>query len=147
LDLIDRQFGAVHIPPAVKAEVLRHPNPFAREVLKNAFASGRIIETTDVDLEPISLLLRRTLDQGESEAISLAVNSGSELMLIDEREGREVARRLGLRLTGTLGILMRAKLDGSLTSLKDVINELQINHAFSLAPALVERALREVGEN
>jgi len=116
-------------------------------VLKNAFASGWIIETTDVDLEPISLLLRRTLDQGESEAISLAVNSGSELMLIDEREGREVARRLGLRLTGTLGILMRAKLDGSLTSLKDVINELQINHAFSLAPALVERALREVGEN
>lgn len=147
LDLIQRQFGAVHIPPTVKAEVLRHPNPLAKESLKNALASGWIIEDKDVNLEPVSSLLRTTLDQGESEAISLAVNTHAELTLIDEREGREIARKLGLRLTGTLGILIRAKLDGSLGSLKDVIHELQNNYSFSLAPALVERALREVDES
>lgn len=97
-------------------------------------------------MEPLSLLLRRTLDQGESDAISLAVKSRSDLMLIDEREGRQIARSLGLRLTGTLGILIRAKLEGSLTSLEEAIYELQENFAFSLSPLLVETALREVGE-
>lgn len=67
-------------------------------------------------------------------------------MLIDEREGRQIARSLGLRLTGTLGILIRAKLEGSLTSLEEAIYELQENFAFSLSPLLVETALREVGE-
>lgn len=146
LDLIPRQFGTVHVPSTVKAEILRHPSDLAKESLKSAIELGWIIVDQDVDLEPISSLLRRTLDQGEADAISLALNSRSELMLIDEREGREVARRLGLRLTGTLGILIRAKFDGSLESLKDAINELQNSYAFSLAPALVERALLEVGE-
>ena len=75
------------------------------------------------------LFLKRTLDQGESEAISLAVNRHAEILLIDEREGRETARGLGLRLTGTLGILMRAKLDGSLNSLGETLEKLrQISH-------------------
>jgi predicted nucleic acid-binding protein len=100
-----------------------------------------------LDLDPLASLLRTTLDQGESEAISLALNTRAELTLIDEREGREIARKLGLRLTGTLGILIRAKLDGSLACLEDVIHELQNNYSFSLAPKLVERALREVGES
>jgi hypothetical protein len=56
------------------------------------------------------------------------------------------ARGFGVRLTGTLGILMRAKLDGSLNSLGETLEELRSNFAFSLAPELVERALREVGE-
>lgn len=86
------------------------------------------------------------MDQGESEAISLAVNSHADILLVDEREGREVARGLGLRLTGTLGILMRAKLDGSLISLADTLEKLRSAYAFSLAPELVARALREVGE-
>ncbi len=67
-------------------------------------------------------------------------------MLIDEREGRQIARSLGLRLTGTLGILIRAKFEGSLTSLEKAIHELHENFAFSLSPSLVETALREVGE-
>lgn len=146
LDLIQQQFGVVRVPTSVAKEVMRHPSSRAQASLQHAFDLGTIVENKKADLEPLSLLLRRTLDQGESDAISLAVKSRSDLMLIDEREGRQIARSLGLRLTGTLGILIRAKLEGSLTSLEEAIYELQENFAFSLSPLLVETALREVGE-
>jgi len=41
---------------------------------------------------------------------------------------------------------MRAKLEGSLDSLTQALEELRTNYAFSLAPELVQQALREVGE-
>lgn len=146
LDLIVKQFSSVYVPAAVRAEVMRHPDPLAKGLLKEAFAQAWIIEESATGLQPLVSLLQRTLDQGESEAISLAVNSHADTLLVDEREGREVARGLGLRLTGTLGILMRAKLDGSLGSLADTLEKLRSTYAFSLAPELVTRVLREVGE-
>lgn len=146
LDLLAEQFGRVHVPPAVKIEAMRHPNPLARVSLEEGFSKDWIVEDSTTELLPLVLFLKRTLDQGESEAISLAVNRHAELLLIDEREGRASARGFGIRLTGTLGILMRAKLDGSLNSLGESLEKLRANFAFSLAPELVERALREVGE-
>lgn len=146
LDLLERQFNSVYVPPAVKLEVMRHPDPRATVALQQAFERGLIIEDESTDLGLGLAPLRRTLDQGESEAINLAVNLGAGLLLMDERDGREIARDFGLNLTGTLGILMKAKIDGSLVSLGDAIQELQIRYAFSLASDLVERALQEVGE-
>jgi predicted nucleic acid-binding protein len=146
LDLIESQFSSVYVPPAVKAEMLHHPAPWARDLFKQAIDNGWIIEDVGTGLLPLALLLNHTLDQGEAEAISLAANRRAELLLIDEREGRKVARGLGLYVTGTLGILIRAKLDGALDSLGETLEDLCANFSFSLAPDLVKRALREVGE-
>lgn len=146
LDLLKSQFGLVYVPPAVRMEALRHPSHKGREAIKKAFAEGILIEDIKTELLPLVSLLNRTLDKGESEAISLAVNSRAEILLVDEREGREVARGLGIRVTGTLGILMRAKLDGSLNSLRNTLEELRSVYAFSLDPKLVSRALKQVGE-
>ena len=59
-------------------------------------------------------MLRRQIDIGEAEAIALAADLGASMVIMDEQEGRMRARQAGLSITGTLGILLRAKRSGQL---------------------------------
>ena len=90
--------------------------------------------------------LRGSLDAGESEAIALAAELGVALLLIDETEGRTAAKGLGLAVTGTLGVLIRAKQFGKFASLKPILDALIQQHGFRLSRGLYEQVLREVGE-
>lgn len=45
-------------------------------------------------------VLQRDLDRGEAETIALALEMGADLVLLDEREGRHMAQRLGLEVIG-----------------------------------------------
>ena len=75
--------------------------------------------------------LRRELDQGEAEAIALAVQVKAEWTLLDERHARRVAKELGLRVTGVLGILLWARREGKLPSLKTAIAQLRDRQVFT----------------
>lgn len=58
------------------------------------------------------------LDDGEREAIALALETGEQRILLDEREARQVAENLGLQAIGTLGILLLAKNRGVITQVQ-----------------------------
>ncbi len=90
--------------------------------------------------------LRTWLGAGEAEAIAIAAQLVANLLLMDEADGRLQARALGLKVTGTLGILVRAKQSAKLTALKPVLDGLIQQHNFRLARPLYEQALRQVGE-
>jgi hypothetical protein len=90
--------------------------------------------------------LQTKLDAGEAEAIALASELGASLLLMDESDGRNEARSLGLTVTGTLGVLLRAKQTGVLAALKPVLDTLIQQHCFRLGRALYEQALRQAGE-
>jgi predicted nucleic acid-binding protein len=60
----------------------------------------------DAASSPLSLI-SASLGAGETNAILLGLNIQADLVLMDERAGAEEARRLGLTVTGTLGILAR----------------------------------------
>src|SRR5690554_4365820 len=106
LDLIERQFrGSVMVPHAVEQELLRHPDPQALGRLKFAFAEG-VLRVREIERTSLTRILANTLDAGEVQAIALALAEKADWLLIDEREGRQAARSLGLPITGTLGILM-----------------------------------------
>jgi hypothetical protein len=95
-----------------------------------------------VNNQPLVQLLRQTLDGGEAEAISLALELQAEWILLDERDGRKVAKSLGLQVTGVLGVLLRAKQSGELPSLQPVLEELTQNAGFRIAPELLDRVLQ-----
>ena len=91
--------------------------------------------------------LRTTLHVGEAEAIALASELGAGLLLIDETEGRVAARALGLTVTGTVGVLIRAKQSAKLPRLKPILTELVQRQNFRLSNTLFEQVLRQVGED
>jgi len=82
-----------------------------------------------------------SLDLGERPALALATARGPSVLLIDERAGSEIARSLGLSVTGTLGVLDEAA-RRKLVSLPDAIDRLK-RTSFRYPKAIVERLLEE----
>jgi uncharacterized protein len=148
LDLLRLLYGSVLVPEAVWQEVTRPPSftsPTTPAAVSEAKAFGWL-EVVAATNRPLVTQLETTLDRGEAEAIALAVENQSSLLLIDERDGRQVARALGVEMTGTLGVLLRAKTTGHIAAIEPLIKELIQDHNFRLHPSLVERILAEAGE-
>jgi len=92
-------------------------------------------------------ILQADLDVGESEAIALALQMGSGQVLMDEHEGRERAKALGLKPIGVIGVLMRVKRDGRIPLVKPLLLRLQQVAGFWLSEPLLGAVLREMGED
>lgn len=74
------------------------------------------------------------LDIGETSAITLALESGPSLIIIDDNKGRKVAQKLNLNITGSLGLFLKAKQEGIIPSIKPLLEKVQkTNFRYSLA--------------
>ncbi len=80
------------------------------------------------------------LDRGEAEVIALAQERRADLVVIDERLGRRHAKRLGLPVTGTLGVLLKAKRMGFLSEVAPVIRAIR-QQGIRLGDSLVAEVL------
>lgn len=107
LDLLEKIFGQVFIPYGVFNELTQNKS-YAQEA--DMIISADFIVTKSVsDKKAVDNLEKITsLDRGESEAIILFSELKADLMLMDERRGREVALKLKIPLSGTLGVLLEA---------------------------------------
>jgi len=142
LELLRQQFGEILIPKAVLDELKVDEERPGSQAICEAIASGWI-QVQEASNEPLVQLLKQILDQGEAEAIALAIDLKADWMLLDEREGRKVAKSLGLNVTGILGILLRTKQLGELESLQPVIDELINKAGFRIAPELLAQILAQ----
>ena len=93
----------------------------------------------------LSTLLRNSLDPGEAAVIQLALQHDIPLVAIDETVGRRFARLSGLTVTGSIGILLRAKTLGYPLSMADAIRRMR-QRGIWLSDNVVEFALREARE-
>ena len=115
LDLLEKLFKRVKIPVAVYQELTTNQKfKQEAEMIKNkTFIDIARVE----DIKSVSILQRATgLDKGESEAIVLAEEIKADLLLIDERKGRLVAKQMGNQITGTLGVIINAYEENLITS-------------------------------
>jgi predicted nucleic acid-binding protein len=93
----------------------------------------------------ISALLQNSLDSGEAAVIQLALQQGIPLVAIDETVGRRFARLSGLTVTGSIGILLKAKSLGYPVTMTEAIRRMR-QRGIWLSDKVVEFALREAGE-
>jgi predicted nucleic acid-binding protein len=105
------------------------------------------IEQHSVQNQALVTALQRDLDRGEAESIALALQLNADLVLLDEKEGRHAAQRLGLRVVGVVGILLEAKASGMLDRVHPALDALRQSAGFYLSAPLYQYALTLAGEN
>ncbi len=142
LDLLFYQFPELWIPPAVAEELAAHPEPAS---IKNAIDLGQIQIAPPPPLALVKILSLQ-LHLGEAEAIALASERQAGILLIDEQEGRRVATEIGLKVTGVLGALLRAKELGQINAIRPEILALRAKARFFISPKLEARVLAAAHE-
>jgi predicted nucleic acid-binding protein len=103
------------------------------------------VKVENVKNKKYQQLLDLYLDLGEASAIALALEKVDVLLILDDLKGRKEAEKLGFRITGTLGILFKAKKLGLITELKSHIEKLKAA-GFRLSPVIEEDILRKSNE-
>lgn len=138
--------SCVVIPEAVYREVVLEGGgrPGARAV-SDAISAGWLLRQS-VPESPLLILLRQSLDDGEAEAIALALANAPCLILLDEATARGAAGRLGLEVTGTLGLLLRAKRTGLVSRVRPLLEQLAAIGDYHIAADLVASVLKSEGE-
>ena len=105
IELPRNLWGKLYIPEAVLVEVLKK-EPGYREIEK-AVQEGWII-AKEAQNRTVVEALSEIFGPGESECLALAKEIGAQLLIIDEQRGRKMAKRLGLKITGVVGMLVMA---------------------------------------
>ncbi|HET9228199.1 MAG TPA: DUF3368 domain-containing protein [Thermoanaerobaculia bacterium] len=141
LDLLREMYGRLRIPSAVRKELragaeqgIAVPDPFTLAWIDEQVVTERVLLPTVIDLGP-----------GEAEAIALALSCPGSLLILDDRLGRRIARLSGVTCTGTLGVLLKAKQVGLLSSVAPVIEQLR-QTTMHLTQELISMVLKDAGE-
>jgi len=121
LSLLDTMFKKVIVPLEVVGEIEQGGKyGFGIEVFKTADWLDKRTQSVQT-----TTLLKQLLDLGESSVIQTAVNQKINTVAIDERVGRRIARLHGLKVIGTLGILLKAFHSGHIDSLGQSIENMK----------------------
>lgn len=141
LPLLRDLYQTVLIPPAVREEAMRGGT---RSIGVTELQQADWIRTVPLQDSRRADLLS-DLDRGEAEVLALAQESHADLVIIDERLARRHAQRLGIALTGTLGVLLRAKKRGLLSEIRPLVEQIH-RGGIRLSRLLIEEALKLAGE-
>lgn len=146
LKLLPLLYRQVIIPEAVYCELvdIDPPVPGGVEVQVATWLEVKLIASHEV-VERLQSEAR--LDPGESEAIALALEIGADLLLIDERRGRAEANRLGIKITGLLGVLIEAKRKNLIVAVKPLLDALIATSEFRVSSALYNQILNTANES
>ena len=145
LSLMFEQFGEILIPEGVLEELRVEEGLPGFQSILEAIKKGWL-RVKEADDRIFVKVLHADLDNGEAEAIALALQVKADWIILDEREGRRVAKSVGLNVIGVLGILLRAQREGKLPSLQKTMEELRKKAGFHIASELYSYVLKKGGE-
>jgi predicted nucleic acid-binding protein len=145
LNLLQEQFEEIYIPQAVLEELKTESDFRGVPIIQQALQEDWI-KVKEVKNKPLAQSLALDLNQGESDAIALAIDLNIKIIVIDERLGRDRARNMGLETIGVLGILLTAKKHNRIKSIKSAMAELRNEIGFFISEDLYKKVLHQAGE-
>ena len=136
--LLEKMFTDILIPSAVWEEVVNES--FAEVPILRNFFSNRVKQVNDL------VFTSQRIDRGEIEAINLYLELKADYLLIDDRDGREIAEGKGIKCLGTLAILIAGKKKGYVKELRPLFLKL-INDKRYISKKLLNQILKDQNES
>ena len=135
LNLLKELYGKIIIPEAVFREIENgKEKPYYKDLTKIDWIEIQKIKNKS------SRAYFTDLDEGEAEVLILANEQNADLIIMDEIIGRRYVKHLGINLTGTIGVLLKAKNRGLIGSVKNLLTELTEKGTW-LNPDLISKIL------
>lgn len=130
LEILPQVFSPLFVPSAVQKEV---------------GISEDWLTVRSVENEGVVATLKIQIDEGEAEAIALAMELGDVFLVLDDKNARRIALQMSLKVIGTVGVLLRAKQQGIIPEVKPILTALQQEN-FRISEAIVQKAIALAGE-
>jgi len=140
LDILSKMYNNVYIPYGVYEEIC-----VDGDIQKDTLLSFSNFSITQIANENAKRYFKTALHKGEVEVMILADELKSDVCIIDDRLARKYAKHLGLKLTGTCGLLVKAKERGYLELVTPLMDKMIQNEIF-ISSTLYEHIKKLVNE-
>ena len=117
LDLLRQMYGKIIIPKAVYMEVSEKDDGLKETIDKFSDWINVVNLSSDAD----KVMYKAKLHDGEVEVMMLAKELNADLVIIDDYPARQTAKYLNLKLTGTVGVMLKAKQNGYIEEVMPII--------------------------
>ena len=142
LNLLKDLYGEIYIPQAVFDEVTQKNDSAKREICGNS----AWIHVCQIQNETAKRMYQAKLHAGEVEVMILAQeNPKADLLIIDDLAAKNTAKFLGLKVTGTLGIILKAKREHFIEKVEPMLNQM-IADGFYITQKIYDWVKSEAGE-
>jgi predicted nucleic acid-binding protein len=142
LDILQAVFGKVLIPQAVYNETTNSNFPSSQIIVKATHLDWLQVCKVTLAISHIP----PELDAGEREVIALAIERSECKVLLDEKEARQVAQELGLKVIGTIGILLLAKNKQVIPKISLLLDAMIDVARYWVSKSLYQQVLQQAGE-
>ena len=138
MEILKTIFKNLHITMAVNSEIEAY---FSGDDQWQRCLDENFIIRTEVQTSPKIKELMIHLHMGEAEALCLCIENNAQLCLVDDRDARIIARLNNIPVSGTLGVLMKAKKMRIIESVKELMDRLRTDHHYWIDYALYNKVL------
>ena len=142
LDILKKLYGGIIIPEAVYSELSVKTESTCKKAVDRSLEWIRV---ESIKNQMAKTMYKTQLHDGEVEVMILSKEIAADMVIIDDANAKKHARYLGLPVTGTLGVLIKAKQEGHVNELKPILRQM-VESGIYISQNLMELCLRQVGE-
>ena len=141
--MLKKLYGEIIIPEAVYKELSAKAESACKRMVDMSLDWIRVEK---IQNQMAKSMYKTQLHEGEVEVMILSIEIGADVVIIDDANAKKHAKYLGLPVAGTLGILIKAKQEGHIETLRPILEQM-IEHGIYISNELVELCLKQAGEN